>query len=133
MHLDPQSIDASILDPSQAEILHNLYQPPPPSSNGAGPATAQTDTLSSTQSRLDALSETLEFKIDLFADSLHRLEQYRQGAERAAGKILAAGAERLEQREEEREQKSGGQMDSMDVLRALSRAANGPSGKGKTK
>jgi len=123
LQLEPKRIDTTLLDPSQAEILHHLFPLPPP--NATKTPEERPDTLSSTQSRLDALSQTLEFKIDLFADSLHRLEQYRQGADRAAGKILAAGAQRLEERDEERREKNGGMVDGMDMLRALSRAANG--------
>ena len=122
VNLDPATIDATVLDPAQVEILHALLAPEQTESSGA-PQT-RIDIVTSTQSQLGALSDSLEFKVDLLADNVHRLEQYRQGAERIADRILAAGAERLEERDQERKAATGsGQVDSIDVLRALSRAA----------
>jgi len=127
MDLDPSKIDASLLDPSQADILQALMG----TSSSKEEATTTNHTLAHIQSRINEITIPLESKIDTFADSLHRLEQYRQGAERVADKILASGAERLEDRDQERKEKAGGQVDSMDVLRALSRAAN-KAGKGRS-
>ncbi|GAB7340375.1 hypothetical protein MBLNU457_6819t1 [Dothideomycetes sp. NU457] len=120
MDLDPAKIDASLLDPSQVEILHTLMG----TSSSTEEASTTNHTLAHIQSRINDITKPLEGKIDLFVDSMHRLEQYRQGAERVADRILASGADRLEERDQERKEKTGGQVDSMDVLRALSRAAN---------
>jgi len=119
MDMDPSKIDASLLDPSQAEILQALLG----TSTSTEQTTSTTNTLEHIQSRVNDITKPLESKIDMFADSMHRIEQYRQVAERVADKILASGAERLEERDQERTEKTGGQTDSMDVLRALSRAA----------
>jgi len=128
MDLNPSKIDASLLDPSQAEILQALI-------GSAASPEQETDsiyTLEHIQLRVNDITKPLEAKIDLFADSMHRLEQYRQGAERVANKILASSAERLEERDQERKEKAGGQVDSMDMLRALSRAAK-KTGKDRTR
>lgn len=87
--------------------------------------------VSNIQSRVANVSKSLEFKIDLFADSLHRVEQYRLLGERVADRVLADGAKALEERERERKERvanvsgdgngAGGRADSIDVLRALSR------------
>lgn len=120
MDLDPAKIDTSLLDPSQVDILQALMG----TSSSTGDASTRTHTLAHVQSRINEITRPLEGKIDIFADSMHRIEQYRQGAEQVADRILSSGADRLEERDQERREKTGGQVDSMDVLRALSRAAN---------
>ncbi|KAL2357236.1 kinetochore protein-like protein Mis13 [Cryomyces antarcticus] len=113
---DPNSIDASLLDPEQAAILQTLISQGSP-------------LLSSTQSRLQDISSSLEFKIDQFADGVHKLEQYRQAAERVADRILAVSAEKLEEREKRSLEKNGlGKVDGIEVLRSLSRAIKDASG-----
>lgn len=104
--------DASLLDPEEAQIFRAL-----------------TDTTSSfanlrihTQTRIRALQQSLEFKIDHLADSVHKVEQRVSTAGREADRVLASSAARLKEREE-KEKKSAGTKDMpvMEVLRSLGR------------
>jgi len=72
--------------------------------------------------RLKAVQNGLEFKVDQFADGVHKLEQYQQAAGRVADKVLALSAVRLEERER-REKEAVGTRDvpMQEVLRSLSR------------
>jgi kinetochore protein Mis13/DSN1 len=81
------------------------------------------------QQRLKSLTEDLEFKVDLYADSVHAVGVSRDAAERLADRTLATAAETLEERDKGR--KAGGQskgraMDAFDALRALGRVMNAP-------
>jgi kinetochore protein Mis13/DSN1 len=61
------------------------------------------------------------------ADGAHKLEQYTAVAHRLADRVLAVGAEKLEERDKSVREKSGGasgQIDAMDKLRGLSRVLN---------
>ncbi|KAK8215292.1 hypothetical protein M8818_001913 [Zalaria obscura] len=116
--LDPSSLDASLLDPSQSEILQSLL-------SVSGPHPTSSDLVSETKERLANVTESLEFKIDQFADGMHRLEQYTQVADRVADQVLAAASQKLEERDRERRERSGN-VDSIDVLRGLSRAMQAP-------
>lgn len=108
----------------------HLAPPPPsapsqPSSSAVPSSQLATNLVSTTQARLNSLTASLEFKIDLFADSLHRVDQYRQCVEHVADTILATAAQKLEDRDRERKERNGGAVDSIDVLRGLSRTMNG--------
>ncbi|RMZ71206.1 mis12-mtw1 family [Pyrenophora seminiperda CCB06] len=109
-------VDTSLLDPAQAAILSALQpsQPQPPTS-------AFTFTSPTTlQSHLDSLASSLEPHIDIFADGLHKIEQYRQTAERVADRVLATAARRLEDRDREAKERVGTQGIGVgDVLRGL--------------
>lgn len=73
----------------------------------------------------------LEFKVDQFADGIHKMEQYQQTAGRLADRILAISAVRLEERDK-REKEAIGTRDlpMQEVLRSLSRILpEGKSGK----
>lgn len=130
--LDPSDIDSSLLDPSQAEILRMLLDPahaealpqshrPPPSSAAVAPPL---DTVAIAQGRIASIAQTLEFRIDQFVDSTHRLEQYRQTAERVADRVLSTGAQKLEEKDQKLRERSGGKGDIMDTLRGLGRVLN---------
>jgi kinetochore protein Mis13/DSN1 len=104
--------DASLLDPEEAQMLATI-----------------TDTASSfanlriqTQARIQALQQSLEFRVDHLADSVHKVEQRVNTAGREADRVLALSAARLKGREE-REKKSAGTKDMpvMEVLRSLGR------------
>lgn len=126
--LDPSDIDPSLLDPSQAEILRALLDPaqtesisqphPPPSSS------TPFDTVANARERISSIAQSLEFKIDQFADSTHRLEQYRQTADRVADRVLATGAQKLEEKDQKLRERSGGNGDIVDTLRGLGRVMN---------
>lgn len=72
--------------------------------------------------QLQELQSGLEFKVDQFADGVHKMEQYQQTAGRVANKILAISAVRLEERDK-REKEATGTRDlpMQEVLRSLSR------------
>lgn len=135
--MDPSDIDPSLLDSSQAEILNALLSKATLNQQAAKPEPgAQTHTMSdsavpTTQQRIEAVAQTLEFKIDQFADSAHRMEQYRQMADRAADKVLATGAQQLETRDLKLRERHAGNTDPIDTLRSLSRVLHGK-GKGRS-
>ncbi|KAE8853386.1 hypothetical protein PTNB73_02290 [Pyrenophora teres f. teres] len=113
------SIDSSLLDPTQAAMLSALQQPSqqqPPSSTFTFTFTSP----SSLQSHLDSLATSLEPHIDVFADGLHKIEQYRNTAERVADRVLATAARRLEERDREAKERVGTMGVGVgDVLRGL--------------
>lgn len=80
--------------------------------------------MANAQGRIASIAQTLEFKIDQFVDSTHRLEQYRQTAERVADRVLSTGAQKLEEKEQKLRERSGGKGDIMDTLRGLGRVLN---------
>jgi kinetochore protein Mis13/DSN1 len=125
LDISPQSINPSLLDPSQADHLQTLLSNI--SLNPSDPPTQQSSTLETTKTRIGTIASTLEFKIDKLANGAHKLEQYRAGAQRLADRVLAVGAEKLEERDRGvREKSSGGsgQVDALDRLRGLSRVLN---------
>jgi kinetochore protein Mis13/DSN1 len=124
LDISPQSINPSLLDPSQADHLQTLLSSI--SLNSSEPIT-QTSTLETTKTRIGTIASSLEFKIDKLADGAHKLEQYTEGAQRLADRVLAVGAEKLEERDRSVREKSGGgsgQIDAMDKLKGLSRVLN---------
>jgi kinetochore protein Mis13/DSN1 len=125
LDISPQSINPSLLDPSQADHLQTLLSNI--SLNPSDPRTQSSTTLETTKQRIGTIASSLEFKIDKLADGAHKLEQYRAGAQRLADRVLAVGAEKLEERDRGvREKSSGGsgQVDALDRLRGLSRVLN---------
>ncbi|PVI01459.1 hypothetical protein DM02DRAFT_524946 [Periconia macrospinosa] len=132
-------IDTSILDPSQASILSSLQQSSttsttsetskPPSSTSTSTSTAQPPSSSFTftfttpaalQSHLAQMSQSLEPNIDVLADGLHKIEQYRNTAERVADRVLGTAAKRLEERDRAVKEKVGSEGIGVgDVLRGL--------------
>lgn len=133
--LDASLIDATYLDPDQANILASIFSIQDGSNKGAIPTSTATslDFVANTRDTLQNMLANLEFKIDLFADSMHRLEQYRRGADRVAESILASGSARLEERDCQLKESANDGMasgasdagpvriETMDMLRALSR------------
>ena len=75
----------------------------------------------SVETRLQNLTRSLEFSVDIFAENVHVVEQYRQSAERVSGEVFRVGAEALEERERRGEERSGGPVGVREVLRGLSR------------
>jgi kinetochore protein Mis13/DSN1 len=80
--------------------------------------------------QLGAVHAALEFQVDQFADGVHKLEQYQETAGRAADKILALSAVRLDERERKAKEEMGTRdLPMQEVLRSLSRilpeASNG--------
>jgi kinetochore protein Mis13/DSN1 len=72
------------------------------------------------QSHLTRLSQSLEPHIDLFADGVHKIEQYRNTAERVADRILGTASKRLEERDRDVKERVGAEGIGVgDVLRGL--------------
>ncbi|KAF2681654.1 hypothetical protein K458DRAFT_343230 [Lentithecium fluviatile CBS 122367] len=126
-------IDASLLDPSQAAILLSLQhaqsgepQPASSTSDPKPPSSAFTFTTpTALKSHLTKLSQSLEPSIDLFADGVHKIEQYHNTAERAADRVLGTAAKRLEERERGGKEKVGSEGIGVgDVLRGLAGVLN---------
>lgn len=69
----------------------------------------------------------LEYEIDKFADNVHLLGSYVDGADQVADRVLAMSADSLEERERKGMERSGGDVGAgvgvgvRDVLRGLSR------------
>lgn len=108
--LSPSQIDASLLDPEQAAILVEIA------------SRSALDLRNQTAERLRVLQSGLEFKIDQFADGVHKLEQYQETVGRVADKILALSAVRLEDRDRREKEEIGTRdLPMQEVLRSLSR------------
>lgn len=111
--------DALLLDPEEAQMLAAL-----------------TDTTSSfanlrihNQERMQTLQQSLEFKVDHLADSVHKVEQRVNTAGRQADRVLSLSAARLKEREAREKKKAGTRdMPVMEVLRSLGRIL--PEGEG---
>lgn len=115
--INPSQIDASLLDPEQAAILAFV------SSSSA------LDIRNEVSTQLRDLQSGLEFKVDQFADGVHKMEQYQQTAGRVANKILAISAVRLEERDKKEKEAVGTRdLPMQEVLRSLSRIL--PEGRG---
>ncbi|KAF2023550.1 hypothetical protein EK21DRAFT_80629 [Setomelanomma holmii] len=120
-------IDASLLDPEQAAILSALQvptqQPTPPDTQEVNqlPASAFTFTTpTALQLHLTKLSQSLEPHIDLFADGVHKIEQYRNTAERVSDRVLGTASKRLEERDRDVKERVGADGIGVgDVLRGL--------------
>ncbi|KAH6875769.1 kinetochore protein Mis13 [Alternaria rosae] len=109
-------IDTSLLDPAQAAILSSLQ-----SSQIQPPTSAFTFTSpTALQSHLTSLADSLEPHVDLFADGVHKIEQYRATAERVADRVLGTAAKRLEERDREAKERVGTEGIGVgDILRGL--------------
>jgi kinetochore protein Mis13/DSN1 len=108
--LSVSQIDSSLLDPEQAAILATVAE-----STAIG-------FRSEISYRLKAIQSDLEFKVDHFADGVHKLEQYQETAGRVADKIQAIGAVRLEERDLDEKTAAGTRdLPMQEVLRSLSR------------
>ncbi|KAH7384319.1 Mis12-Mtw1 protein family-domain-containing protein [Phaeosphaeria sp. MPI-PUGE-AT-0046c] len=115
-------IDTSLLDPEQAAILSALQLPSAQSDTATSPpsSTFTFTTPSALQSHLTQLSQSLEPNIDLFADGVHKIEQYRSAAERVADRILSTASKRLDERDRDTKTRAGAEGIGVgDVLRGL--------------
>lgn len=115
-------IDNSLLDSEQAAILAALQssQPSQPAQSSDLPSTFTFTTPAALQTHLEKLSLSLEPNIDLFADGVHKIEQYRNTAERVADRVLGTASKRLEERDKESKAKVGSEGIGVgDVLRGL--------------
>lgn len=114
--IDPSNIDASLLDPEQANILATLAAP------------SALDLRDEIAKQVQELQAGLEFQVDQFVDGVHKLEQYKETAGRAASKILSISAVRLEERDRKEKEAVGTRdLPMQEVLRSLSRILPGGS------
>jgi kinetochore protein Mis13/DSN1 len=104
--------DPSLFDPDEARMLGALTDP----------TSSFESQRSRIESRLRALQSSLEYKIDILADSVHKLSQRTDTANREADKVLALSTARLKEREA-REKAASGTKETpvMEVLRSLGR------------
>jgi kinetochore protein Mis13/DSN1 len=112
---DPTQIprpDESLLDAEEAKILLSLTDL----------SLSFSGLRKQTVSKLRDMQQSLEFKVDHLADSVHKLDQRVVTAGRQADRTLALAADRLKEREE-REKKAAGTRDMpvVEVLRSLGR------------
>lgn len=112
---DPTQIprpDESLLDPEEVKMLRAL----------SDPSTSFAGLRKQTVAKLKEMQQSLEFKVDHFADGIHKLDQRVATAGRQADRVLALAADRLKRREE-REKKAAGTKDlpAVEVLRSLGR------------
>jgi kinetochore protein Mis13/DSN1 len=115
-------IDASLLDSQQASILATVQssQPLQPAESSSETTTFRFTTPAALEAHLEKLSLSLETNIDLFADGVHKIEQYRNTAERVADRVLGTASKRLEERDKESKEKVGSEGIGVgDVLRGL--------------
>ena len=104
--LDVQQLDSTQVEP--AKLITN-----PESSTSV---TART--------RFKTASKALEFKIDTFADAVHRLKMLGEVARESAGEVMQEASKALEGREDLETARHGSSKESVgDILRALSRTA----------
>ncbi|KAI0406052.1 Mis12-Mtw1 protein family-domain-containing protein [Xylaria palmicola] len=105
--------DISLLDAEEAQMLASL----------SGPSARTIQSLiPTTQSRLQDLQKSLEFKTDRLADGVHKVEQRMVTAGRQADRVLGLAAVRLKEREEREKARAGTKdMPIMEVLRGLSK------------
>ncbi|RKF60617.1 putative mis12-mtw1 family protein [Erysiphe neolycopersici] len=108
--LEPSHIDASLLDPEQANILAEA------SSSSAS------DLRNQISQKLKKLQSMLEFEVDQFADGVHKLERYQETIDRVADRILSLSAKKLEELDRKKKEQLGTRdLSIKEVLRSLSR------------
>ncbi|KAF2453618.1 Mis12-Mtw1 protein family-domain-containing protein [Lineolata rhizophorae] len=124
-------IDASLLDdPAQVEILSSLAESlsfaQAPSLSQAPPSGTSSlipQYVAEIQSRVRHVTSTLEPTVDIFADGIHKLSQYRLAADRVADRILGSAVQQLEERDRAAKERAGTEgIGTKEVLRALSGA-----------
>ena len=104
-----QAIDESLLaDSEQVECHRQLSSRP--------------DVAETTRTRLKDASESLEFKIDLFANGVHKLSKLAEVVDQTVDRVSEDAATALRTRDEAKAGGPGKEKTSIrDVLRALSR------------
>lgn len=110
LKLDASHIDSSLLTPEQAAIFAEVT------------SLSALEIRKQASERVQSLQSDLEFKVDRFADGVHKLEQYQHTVGRVADKILALSAVRLDQRDQREKEEIGTRdLPMQEVLRSLSR------------
>ena len=79
--------------------------------------------LDTARARLKGVIENLEFKIDQFANGVHKLNMLDEAVDQTVDKVTEEASNELRLRDEGRRSGAGSEKASIrDVLRALSRA-----------
>lgn len=111
---DTPNLEEDLLSESDARILHLLR--------------ANTELPTSLNNRVDKVITNLGPSIDIFADGIHKINQYRIGADQISSQVLSVCANKLAEREKEGRRKALGLdedrspgRDLSSVLRGLSR------------
>lgn len=112
---DTMSVDEDILSESDTKILHSLR--------------AHTELPTDFNNRVNKVISNLGPSIDTFADGIHKINQYRIGADQISNQVLSVCANKLAEREKEGRRKALGLdqdrspgRDLSSVLRGLSKA-----------
>ena len=104
----PQPLDATRLDEGEVALQILLDD-------------EASGTAAKARARLKDVSTALEFKIDTFADGVHRLRMLEEVARESSDTIMAEASSALQNRQ----QAQGGTKESVgDVLKAFSRATS---------
>lgn len=104
--------DSSLLDAQEVKMLEALTDS----------SSSFAHLRSTTRSRIQAIQSGVEFKVDILADSVHKMNLRVITAGKQADKVLALSSERLKDREtREREAAGTKSMPIMEVLRSLGR------------
>jgi len=106
-----------LLDSPQKAVLDRIQSP----------TVASVTAPSIVQRKLQNISESLEFSVDLFADGVQAMNATKETAERLAEQTLAQAAETLNKREKERHRMGdvdGKTMDAYNALKALGKVMN---------
>lgn len=129
-------IDLSALDPEQAAIFadlgleHDAETKAKKRRKSKAKEEASSTGLEDISARMRTVNSSLEPQIDLFADGIHKLNQYRLAAERVADNILCTTARKLEIREKSAQEATGTtKMDDMVILSALTKTMNNGEGR----
>lgn len=128
-----QGIDLAVLDPAQSAIFTSLHLPTAHAHAGSASAPESFSTAAALSNRITSLAAKIEPAIDLFADGVHKVSQYRIAAERVADRVLAYSAQNLDRRSRETQAQAagergvegGGVRDVKEVLGALASVLNG--------
>jgi kinetochore protein Mis13/DSN1 len=120
-----EDIDVSALDPSQVAIFEELRPEIESAAKSRAEKEAQATGLESVAARMQAVNSSLEPQIDLLADGIHKIGQYRLAAERVADAVLGTTARKLEIREREAQRATATPAVGVkEVLSALAGALN---------
>lgn len=107
----PTQIDQSALDQTEQEsVLADVL--------------SNQSTIEASRSRLKAATGSIEFKMDIFAEGVHKVEKLRESSDSTVDRVLSKAASLLQQRDETASKSAGTEKVGIgDLLRSLSRAS----------
>lgn len=109
--LAANQVNEQILDqPELSALLSDMHNHP--------------HSMAEARSRLSTMTKSLEFRVDSFADGIHKIEKLRESGDTTTDKILSQAAALLQQRDEAASASAGTEKVGIgDLLRSLSRAS----------